>query len=180
MASSTIVRLTDEASVPAREAHTEPVLLQEDTPSINLGVVTPVDILHAIAKRKRIDFVTTDEDKRSVVGVSVRSVKPGMPGSLVCIVELVRSSPIQLRTPMDTVAIMTVDMETGQAMLSCQRIGLARVTRVTEESIHSDGTWITSLLFDGVTSNWGSDVPYYKVNQQVAVRVTAEGRLVEQ
>lgn len=174
----TTARMVDDISVPASMAHPRPLLLEKGSSPVKLGdIVTVSDIYRATAQHKRIDFVTIQNDERSVVGVSIRQVRRGAPGSLVCIADLTRSSSIQLRAPIDTVAIMTVDVETGEAVLSCERIGLARVTNIREEP-GDDCTYSVDLVFGGITTHWSIDVPRYKVNQLVPVRASAYGTLV--
>lgn len=173
MAGSTLY-LVDDKPVPAKDAHPDPCLLEVGE-TIKISQITATDILHAMAQHKRLDFVAIDNSRLSV---SVRSAKRGMLGTLVCIVDLVRSSCVQLRAPIDTVAVTTIDVEANQAFLTCERIGLARVTRVTEESAGNDDIWVTSLVFEGVTSHWDSDTPNYKINQLVPVRLPAHGGLI--
>lgn len=173
MAGSTMY-LVDDKPVPAKDAHPDPCLLEVGE-AIAISKIAAADILHTMAQHKRLDFVAIDNSRLSI---SVRSVKRGVPGTLVCIVDLGRSSCVQLRAPIDTVAVMTIDIETSRAVLTCERIGLARVTRVTRESASNDDIWVTSLILNDVTSHWDSDTPQYKVNQLVLVRLSAHGSLI--
>jgi hypothetical protein len=170
---STTLHLVDDTAVPTADTYPEPCLLAPGD-VITPGDINIFDVLYATAKHKRIEFHTIEDGHPRAIRASIRHVKKGVPDTLVCIVELVRSSAVQLQSPIDTAAVLEIDVETRHAVLTCERAGLARVTNV----IASNDVWATSLIFDGVTTHWSSHTPQYKVNQLVPVRLPAHGRLV--
>jgi hypothetical protein len=163
--------LVDDLPAPV---HPEPCLLVPGE-TITLGELPSIDaILLATIWHKRLRL--TIREAGCGICVSVRHIKKGATGTLVCVVEPTQSSYVQLKSPIDTIAVMEVDAKTYQATLTCQRFGLARVTVVEEDPCGGD-TWLTSLILDGVTSHWETDTRLYKTNQLVPVRL-ADGRLV--
>ncbi len=186
IASVTNPLLTDHAESSHR--HPDPQLIDVGQ-TVNLGPTYPsVYLLTAVANHMRLSFKGPD-DEHEAVHATISRVVAGHSNRVTAIVRLVPTSSIQLRDTAYSCAVITIHLDTGETVLSCNRTGTARIVKFSLEQTYADcgsrlvatdhSSWVVYVEFQGQTHRWGViEKGNYQTGDTVPVRVTDAGYLV--
>lgn len=170
------VRTGTHVEVPMYQTHKSPRLLAvgEEFP---LGVTNWRDVLlRALADfNLRLGFgVESTDEVFNSVEFHVFSVRPGARGRIACHGELVKSSCVQLADPNAGLAILMLDMDTGEVWITSQRVAYAVVTSVTLDEDkwgEYEPDWSVRMEWEGISTTFRCATRNYEPGDRVKVRI---------